>query len=232
MTEETKQVKELRRIIEEAYKDIKQKKLDRAIVLYPRMSNIYNRLSNANRELLRKDFKKVFWALDLHFKISEAYTLAQMDDMFKLGDRLRTAAALLRNTRKTKDFNLFSDYATKQYKYLLNMYKYRREKIVFDSKINKIRWCIKFRKINEAIAEYNFLLKSYYRLLKFESYDKQIELYSMVEKICKDLILFKSMVSLGEHKPIEAVGYEDLRRLLERGRIDEASALYKQLENV
>ena len=125
-------------MFKEAYSLVKDKKFNKAVIIYNKINNCYKELSEDKKTLkLKQDLAVLYKELSLYLRINEAYSLAQKGNFDLLNEEIQQIHDLTYELKSEREKSPLIEYGEKHYEFFLDVYTYKVDLNEFDKKHQK-----------------------------------------------------------------------------------------------
>ncbi len=214
-----KNVREFSSILKTVKKLIRANRFSEAVEHYNMLNKAFCHIPKKNRTAsMDESLRLVYKELRLYMRVGEAYYFAENGDMQRLGKELHDLHDIIYDLKEEDSYEVppLIEATEKYYDLFSKFYKFNVTKSNFMKHYKKILEYISKDKIAEASADISRLVFHYHKLIPMLSKEDNIEIYSMLKGVYKELSIkkllkkahMKSFPVYGDVPRIETPAYE------------------------
>ncbi len=200
-------------MFKEAYSDIKEKKFNKAILIYNKINNHYKELAEDKKSSkVKNDLTILYKELSLYLRINEAYALAQKGNFDSLNSEIKSIHDLTYELKIERDKSPLIEYGEKHYEFFLDIFTYNLSLNEFENKHKEVVNLLEENEIDKAMKEFSQLIIVYNKLYVKLDHENKLELYSKLKEAYRNISI-KKLFALAKDKPKIVAGNvrEELR---------------------
>ena len=199
-----KRVDEFENLLKLAYSYIRDKKFESAVKLYNVLEKRFKSLPKYKKtKKLHQDILVLYKEISLYLGINEAYLLSQQGNFSKMKEELEKITSLSKEIKELPGVDALLEFTNKHYLFCLEVYTYNTTLKNYDFLYNEIKNELEHNDLEEAMKHYSQLLIVYNNLLKYEIYEKRMELYYKTKDLFRDLEINSLITKAYKKKKIE-----------------------------
>ena len=212
-------MKEFNKALKEVYDSVKRKKFSHAVALFSKVDYIWDNLPEIRKtKKLKEEIQLMHEELYLYLRVNEAYLMAEKGDLQGLRDELDHIYSRLYEDSFPVRLKPLEDFITQNYKFCLEVYRYKLGKRTFENIHQKIKALATSHRADKALKHYSDLVVIYNKLHNYLGKDEKEDYYNKLKGLYTDISLAKLMHVAVNKQPILKVTKQKVN-VIEKNRV-------------
>jgi len=187
-------MREFNRALKDVVECVKKKKFSHAVALFSKVDGLWEDIPLFRKtKKLKKEMQLMHEELFLYLRVNEAYLMAETGNLAGLRDELDHIHTRLYEDGFPVRLKPLEDYITKNYKFCLEVYRYRVGKKSFEDVYQKIKAFSLTHRADKALKHYSDLVIIFHKLHDYLEEDEREEYYQRLKSLYTDISLAKLM---------------------------------------